>query len=126
MLKYLPFNDFDMAGITNAVTRYKGEGLRSNFNIDLTAGGIVTVVFDDPVRLDGSLVEIHVHKLTRPGWFRDKPHWVVELFSWGSAGARRHGCVVSTTQAGALFQAELDVKRNFASDLDFDTASRAY
>ncbi|MBX9773980.1 MAG: hypothetical protein K2Y71_06160 [Xanthobacteraceae bacterium] len=128
MAKHLPFNEFDIAGITNAVSRYKGAGLRADYNIDEKAAGIVRIVFENPMAQDGSLVVFDIHKVARPGWFGDKAHWVVQLSSKQveTNALTKHGCVRGQTQSLALLAADVDLKHGFLSVADFELASEAY
>ena len=100
MVKHLAFNEFDMAGIANAVNRYKEAGLRANYSIEEKVAGVVRIVFENPITRDGSLVVFDVHKVAKPGWFGDKAHWVVQLFSKepGADTPTKHGCVRGKTQ----------------------------
>ena len=50
MAKHLAFNEFDMAGITNVVSRYKSAGLRADYDIADKAAGMVRIVFENPMR----------------------------------------------------------------------------
>jgi len=33
MMKHLPFNEFDMAGVTNTVSKHKSAGLEADYEI---------------------------------------------------------------------------------------------
>jgi|KBSMisStaDraftv2_1062788.scaffolds.fasta_scaffold738701_1 hypothetical protein len=48
MVKHLPYNEFDMCAITNAVNRYKAAGLRADYNIEQKAAGVVSIVLEKP------------------------------------------------------------------------------
>ncbi|MPZ37243.1 MAG: hypothetical protein GEU95_04140 [Rhizobiales bacterium] len=121
MAKHLGFNDYDIAGITNAITRYKSAGLRADYDITDKAAGVVRIVLENPVSRDGSLVVFDVHKVGRRGWFRDKANWVVQLASkQPGTDLQQHGCVSGTMQAFALSAAEVDLKHGFLSKATFD------
>jgi len=108
MVKHLPFNEFDMCAITNAVSRYKGAGLWADYNVKRKGTGVVSIVLENPVTKDGSLAIFDVHKLARPVWFGVRALWVVELWSQqpGRKAAETLGCVTGKTQAHALLEAE--------------------
>jgi hypothetical protein len=108
MVKHLPFNEFDMCAITNAVNRYKGRGLRADYNIEQKAAGVVSILLENPMTRDWSLALFEVHKLARPAWFGERALWVVQLWSQppGSKAAEKRGCVTGKTQAHALTEAE--------------------
>jgi hypothetical protein len=128
MVKHLPFSEFDMAGISNAVGRYKEAGLRADYNIAEKAAGIVRIVFENPTTPDGSLIVFDVHKVARPGWLvGDKAHWVVQLSSKqpGTKIIEQHGCVTGKTQAHALSAAEIDLKHGFLSVANFELSAQA-
>jgi hypothetical protein len=126
MAKHLPFNEFDMSGVTNAVNRYKAAGLRADYSIEGKDAGIVSIVFENPVKGDGSLVVFEVHKLTRPGWIGEKAWWVVQLWSRSTNGDDKRGCVCGKMQAVALTEAETDLRFNFMSICDFELASQGW
>jgi hypothetical protein len=48
MIKHLPFNEFDMCAITNAVSCFKGAGLLADYNMEQKAGGVVSILFENP------------------------------------------------------------------------------
>ena len=125
--KHLPFNDFDMAGVTSAVTRYKSAGLCSDYNIEQKNEGIVRIRFENPVRKDGSFAIFELHKLARRGLLRKKAHWVVQMHSQrdGAAPTVPHGCAWGSIQAKALSEAEIDLKHNFLSIVSFEMAAEA-
>jgi hypothetical protein len=108
MVKHLPYNEFDMCAITNAVDRYKGAGLRADYNIEQKAAGVVSIVLENPMMRKGSLALFEVHKLARPTWFGQRALWVVQLWSQplGGKAAEKRGCVTGKTQAHALTGAE--------------------
>ena len=126
MVKHLPFNEFDVAGITNTVNRYKEAGLGADYEIGRKAEGIVYITFANPVARDGSSVMFEVHKLAGPGWFGERAHWVVQLWSKAheSVPAEKRGCVTGKMQGLALTEAEIDLQHNFLSICDFELASR--
>jgi hypothetical protein len=128
MAKHLPFNEFDLSGITNAVNRYKGAGLEPDYSLEGKAGGVVSIMMRNPMTRDGSLVGFEVHKLARPGWFGDKAWWVVQLYSKSaeSETVEKRGCVTGKTQAHALTEAETDLRFNFMSICDFELASQGW
>jgi hypothetical protein len=128
MVEHLQFNEFDMAGVTNAVSRYEEAGLRADYNITDRGAGVVSIVFENPMTRDGSLVIFDIHKVARPRWFGKKAHWVVQLSSkhLGVEAPTKHGCVEGSTQAHALSAAELDLKHGFLSIADFELASHGY
>ena len=80
------------------------------------------------MKRDGSEVMFEIHKLTRPGWFREKPWWVVQLWSKASADGEveKRGCVAAKMQAYALSEAETDVRFNFMSVCDFKLAAQGW
>jgi hypothetical protein len=125
MVKHLPFNEFDMSAITNVVNRYKGAGLRADYNMARKVAGVVSIVLEDPMKRDGSLAVFEVHKLARPTWFGNRAWWVVQLWSQSvqSRMAEKRGCVTGKTQARALVEAETDLRCNFISRCDFELAS---
>jgi hypothetical protein len=127
MIKHLPFNEFDMAAITNAVSRYKDEGLLADYNIEQKAAGVVSILFENPTTRDGSLVVFEVHKLARRGWFGVRARWVVQLRSRraGSATAEEQGCIAGRMLTHALTEAENDVLLGFRSTRNFELASKA-
>ena len=112
MVKHLPFKEFDMCAITNAVNRYKGAGLWADYNLEQKAGGVVSIVLENPMMRDGSLVVFEVHKLARPTWFGQRALWVVQLWSRppGSKAAETRGCVTGKIQAHALREAEAHLR----------------
>jgi len=127
MAKYIAFNEFDMSGITTAVTRYKAAGLRTDFDISRKAAGVVSIALENPVRRDGSFAIFEVHKVTRPGWFREKAWWVLQLWSRGDEEEpKKHGCVAAGTQACALSEAETDLRFNFMSICNFELACEGW
>ena len=127
MAKHLPFSEFDMAGITTAVNRYKSAGLRADYDIQDKAAGVVKIALENPMSRDGSFVFFEIHKLTRPGWLGEKAWWVIQLWSKGLDDvSKKHGCVSGRTQAYALTEAETDLHFNFMSICDFELASNGW
>jgi hypothetical protein len=121
MADHLPFNDFDMAGVTNLVTLYKGAGLQANCSIEEKDKGIVRIAFQYP---DGLIVVFDIHKIAKSGFFRKKPHWVIQLHSQApSQELKRQGCVSAVTQAHVIRAAEEDIKHGFVSVCTFETAA---
>jgi len=112
MVKHLPFNEFDMCAVTNAVNRYKGAGLWADYNIEQKAAGVVGIALENPMTRDGSLALFEVHKLARPGWFGERAMWVVRLSSQplGSEVGETQGWVTGKTQARALMRAEIHMR----------------
>src|SRR5262245_55494175 len=112
MVKHLPFNEFDMCAVTNAVNRYKGAGLWADYNIEQKAAGVVGIVLENPMTRDGSLTVFEVHKLARPAWFGKRAMWVVGLWLQppGSALGETRGWVTGKTQAHALMRAEIHLQ----------------
>jgi hypothetical protein len=86
MVKHLPFNEFDMCAITNAVNRYKAVGLRADYNTEQKAAGVVSIVLENAMTRDRSLALFEVDKLARPTWFGQKALWVVQLRSQPPGG----------------------------------------
>ncbi|MGK7058055.1 hypothetical protein AB4853_16460 [Bradyrhizobium sp. 1050_B9_N1_2] len=126
-IEYLPINEFDLSGITNAVNRYKAAALQADYNIDDREKGIVRIAFTNPETRDGTLVIFEIHKISRPGWIGRKAHWVIQMLSRDVAGRiERRGCVAASNQATVISKAEADVHHGFISAADFDLASRAY
>lgn len=127
MIKHLPFNEFDMAGITTSVNRYKSAGLAADYDVGDKSNGVVRILFLNPVLRDGSIVIFEVHKIARPGWLREKAWWVVQLWSQApNELPQKRGCVSDKTQAHALHEAELDLQFNFMSICDFELAATGY
>jgi hypothetical protein len=126
-IRHLAFGPSDVDGVTRAVNAFKTAGLRADTSIDQMAGGIVRLVFEHPTR-DGSLVVFDIHKLARSGWFGDKTHWVVQLWSKqpGADAPQQHGCVAGKTQADALSAAEVDMKHGFRSVTSFAVSATNY
>ncbi len=126
MVEHLPFNEFDMAGVTNTVERLKNTGLYTDYSDDDKEAGIVKIGFENPVTRDGSLVLFVIHKVARPGSSVIRLGWVVQLCS-KLPGAEKinHGCVKGVTQVGAVFAAEADLKQGFLSGDDLETAAAA-
>jgi hypothetical protein len=127
MIKHLPFNEFDMCAITNAVSRFKGEGHLADYNIEQRAAGVVSILFENPTTRDGSSAVFEVHKLVRRGWFGVRARWVVQLWSRraGSATAEKQGCIAGRMLTHALTEAENDVWLGFRSTRNFELASKA-
>ena len=126
-VKHLPFGDFDMAGVTNLVSQYKAAGLCADYDISEKTAGVVKIIFDNPIKQNSAVV-FEIHKVARPGWFGDKAHWVVQLFSKeaDAAALQKHGCAFGKTQMHAVSAAEIDLKYGFTSVCDFDSAAVAY
>ena len=123
--EHLPFNDFDMSGITNMVTHYKTAGLETDYDVSDQADGVVLIMLENPFKRDGSGVMFKLHKLARPGFFRKRAHWVVQVFSVEDGESKQRGCLSGRTQAHALTAAELDMKHGFLSIATFDMAAEA-
>ena len=121
MVKHLPFNEFDMCAITNAVNRYKGAGLWADYDVEQKAAGVVSIALENPMTRDGSLALFEVHKLARPAWFGERAMWVVQLWSQpaGSKAVETRGWVTGKTQAHALTEAEAHLRsmRHVANDV---------
>ena len=129
MTAHLPFNEFDMAGITNAVSRYKSAGLRADYSIDKKGcRRIVLIALENPVTRDGSIAIFEIHKVTRPSFSGRKAWWVVQMFSRDSdtEATKQHGCVAAATQAAVLTSAEVNLKHGFLSIANFDMAAEGY
>lgn len=128
MVEHLPFTEFDMAGITNAVTRYKDAGLQADFDITDKQSGVVGIAFENPAKRDGTLVIFEIHKVAKPGWFSRKAHWVVQLYSQdgGPSSRTKRGCEAASMQAYAISSAEKDLYHGFMSIADFELAAIAY
>lgn len=126
MVKHLPFNEFDIAGVKNAIERYEKAGLWPEMNDECKADGVVALRINDPTGRTG-FVYFEVHKVARPGWFGDKAHWVVQLASQDVGTAiERRGCVAAPNQATVIHKAEIDIKYGFTSIATFDLAAEAY
>lgn len=127
MPEHAPINEYDMALVTNCVTRYKAAGLESNYDVEDRQKGIVRIIMENPVRRDGSIVILEIHKLMRSGVIFRKTHWVVQLYSASDhiQPLRAHGCSFGNTQARAVTEAERDIQANFLSVCSFDLAARA-
>jgi hypothetical protein len=127
MIKHLPFNEFDMSAITNAVSRYKDAGLLADYNIEKKAAGVVSILFENPTTRDGSLVVFEVHKLAGRGWFGVRARWVVQLRSRRAEGAttEKQGCVAGRMLTHALTEAENDALLGFRSTRNFESALKA-
>lgn len=128
MVQHLPFSNFDMAGITQTVDRYKTAGLHPEYNADEKAQGVVSISFENPMGVGESLwVHFEIHKVARKRWFGvSKPHWVVQLRSQGANSiVDKRGCVAASTQAHAISAAEVDMKHRFVSICSFELASEA-
>jgi hypothetical protein len=112
MVKHLPYNEFDMCAITNAVNRYKAAGLRADYNIEQKAAGVVSIVLENLMMRNGSLALFEVHKLARPTWFGQRALWVVQLWSQprGGKAAEKRGCVTGKMQVHALTEAEAHLR----------------
>lgn len=125
-VEHLPFNEFDMAGITTAVTRYKSAGLWADFNVEARERGVVRITLENPVKRDGSFALFELHKLARRGFLRKKVYWVIQMYSQQGKTAVPvpHGCVFGTTQAVALSEAEWDLRFGFLSVLKFADAAQ--
>jgi hypothetical protein len=128
MIEHLAFTEFDMAGITNTVTRYKEAGLQADFDINDKQLGVVGIALENPIRRDGTIVIFEIHKLAKPGLFGRKAHWVVQLYSQdgGPSSRIKRGCVAASMQAYAISSAEKDLYHGFVSVADFDLAAIAY
>jgi hypothetical protein len=111
MIEHLPFNEFDMSAITNAVDRYKAAGLRADYN-EQKAAGVISILLENPTTRDGSLVVFEVHKLARATWFGQRALWVVQLWSQPPGGktAEKRGCVTGKMQVHALTEAEAHLR----------------
>ncbi|MGY2938847.1 hypothetical protein ACVWZ6_008449 [Bradyrhizobium sp. GM6.1] len=124
MIEHLSFNEFDMAGITNAVSRYKSAGLRADYDISEKASGVVRIALDNPIAQDGSIAIFEIHKVARSGWLGKKAGWVVQLFSQSpGSNENKHGCVGEKTLAFAISEAEMDLRHGFLSVADIELAA---
>ena len=126
-MKHLPFNEADLAGVTNTVNRYKNVGLKVCCTTEKKLDGFVTVAFENPVTLE-SFVVFQVHKLARKAWFRKRPYWQIQLYSreLDSEEATKRGCVSADTLIGALLAAENCVRNKFLSGREFKVTSEAH
>jgi hypothetical protein len=124
--EHLPCNDFDVAGIRAVISRYKTAGLRANIDIQHKNSGIIRIIFDNPIKRDGSAAMFELHKLARRTLFRKKSRWVVQMYSAENDGQipMPHGCVVGATLATALSEAEADLQFNYMSILSFREAAQ--
>lgn len=127
MTDHAPFSDFDLALVTNCVTRYQEAGLVATCDVHDRNAGIVHLMFTNPARRDGTLVLMEIHKLSRQGLFWRRAHWVVQLWSMEDEDADpvKRGCSFGSTQAAAVTEAERDIRANFLSKCSFELALKA-
>lgn len=126
MINYLPYNDFDIAGIRAALERYTAAGLPASCDDSNAKRGIVTITMLNPTRRDGSYAAFGINKIAHRGWFGSKAYWVVQMYSLADRTSQMvaHGCAYGKTQAVAISNAEWDLRDNFLSLLTFEDAAR--
>jgi hypothetical protein len=125
MFKHLTLNEFDMVGVSNAIKRYEDSGLAPDCELRSREEGKIWIKIINPMMPDTFAI-FALHKLAKPGWFKDKAHWVIQLSSQDENGIRTRGCVAASTQATVFSKAEVDLKHGFLSIASFALAAESH
>jgi hypothetical protein len=124
---HIPFNDFDMAAVTNKITDYKKDDLKADFDITRSEQGIVSVAVENWRDRDGSFIIFEIHKVGKKRFMGHRVSWIVQLYSKKTRDSEpvKHGCSTGDKQVDAIFEAELDAMHGFLSICDFELAYSA-
>lgn len=126
-LPNLPFNEFDISGVTNTANEFKKAGLVADYDLSEGRTGVVRLITDNWLRSDGPRVLFEIHKLGKRGFLRVNAKWVIQLYSIERPyeTLTKRGCSMGSYQMAAIHNAMRDVQQNFLSILDLEFACEA-
>ena len=126
-MTHIPFNEFDMAGVTNKVSDAKKDGLLADFDTTRGEQGIVSITVENWKDRDGSFVIFEIHKVGKKRLIGHRVAWIVQLYfkKTRDSDPIKHGCSMGNKQVKAVYEAQLDFMHNFLSICDFELAYSA-
>ena len=126
-MTHLPFNDFDMAGVTNKVSDAKNDGLIADFDTTRKEQGIVSIAVENWRDRNGSFVIFEIHKVGKKRFIGHRVSWIVQLYFKETRDSEpvKHGCSNADKQVNAIHEAQLDFMHGFLSICDFELAYSA-
>ena len=116
------YNEFDIVAIKDKIKLFERANLAAEYDDSKKEEGIVSILVQNPVKLDNSFVIYEINKVGKKAFLGKKLIWIVRLFTQEEKDGERieKGCCYGTTQVKAIFEADKNVLNNFLGLLSFE------
>ena len=118
----IPYNEFDMAAITDKIKLFNKAGLRAHYDSKKREEGIVSIITQNPINMDGTLLIYEIHKVGKEKLIGKEVIWIIRLLTQEDQYSEKieQAYCYGGRQVQAIVEADLQVQNNFPSILTWD------
>ena len=118
----IPYNEFDIVAVTDKIKLFEKARLVAQYDDFRREEGIVSIITQNPVKLDSSFVIYEINKVGKKKFIGKKIIWIIRLLTLKDKYSEKieQGCCYGTSQVKAIFEADKIVLNNFSNILTFE------
>ena len=111
-----------MAAITDKIKLFNNAGLTAHYDSKKREEGIVSIITQNPINMDGTLLIYEIHKVGKQKLIGKEVIWIIRLLTQEDQNSEKieQAYCYGGRQVQAIVEADHQVQNNFPSILTWD------